>query len=120
LNPRAPYSLKPCALDLGFGKAGVDFDDFIAGWTHYWNDVLTPATALDANLVKPRIATESAFQTKLLANPKNSNSARGLMQITNSSRRILGDEEGEWKDHFVITTKADLLDPNVSVCAGIR
>lgn len=111
---------KPCALDLGYGNAGKQFDDFIAGWVQYWNDVLTPATPLDANLVKALIATESEFKPKLLAIPKNSNSARGLMQITNSSRRILGDEKGELKDHFVIATKAELNDPNVNVCAGIR
>jgi len=51
---------------------------------------------------------------------KNTNSARGLSQITNNTRKILSDEKGELKDHYITTTKKDLNDPNISICAGIR
>ncbi len=32
--------VKPCALNLGFKKNGAAFDDFITGWTQYWNTKL--------------------------------------------------------------------------------
>ena len=109
----------PCPLDLDFSK-GNDFDILIAGWVQYWNEVLTPSEPLDPNLVKALIATESKFDEKSIFNPKNSNSARGLMQINNQGRKSLGDARGELKDHFVSVTKADLNDPNINICSGIR
>jgi len=96
------------------------YDDLIAGWTKYWNDVLKPEEKLHPNVVKALIASESSFRPKQLANPKNSNSARGLMQITNNTRKILADEKGELKDHYLTLTKKDLNDPSNNICAGIR
>lgn len=110
---------KPCPLALDFPN-GNTFDDLIGGWVQYWNDVLKPPEPLDPNFVKALVATESGFRQKLLANPRNSNSARGLMQVNNQARRALGDPKGELKDHFVNTTKADLNDPNVNICSGVR
>jgi hypothetical protein len=66
---------RPCPLPLKFAN-GVKYDDFIAGWTQYWNKVLKPDTPLDPNLVKALIASESGFDPGKLANKKNSNSAR--------------------------------------------
>jgi hypothetical protein len=77
-------------------------------------------SVLEPNIVKALIASESRFIPTLLANKKNSNSARGLMQITNESRKILGDEKSEIHDHYLTVTKADLNDPNINICAGIR
>lgn len=110
---------KPCPLPLNFSN-GSKYDDLIAGWTQYWNDVLKPSPLLSPNLVKALIASESAFNQKILANKKNSNSARGLMQITNETRKILGDEKGELRDHYLTLTKKDLNDPSNNICAGIR
>ncbi len=42
------------------------------------------------------------------------------MQITNDTRKILGDEKGELKDHFLTLTKEELNDPRVNICAGVR
>jgi len=42
------------------------------------------------------------------------------MQITNGTRKILGNEKGELKDQYVTATKKDLNDPNVNICAGVR
>ncbi len=42
------------------------------------------------------------------------------MQILNSTRKNLGDEKGELKDHFLTVTKNELNDPNINICAGIR
>lgn len=60
---------KPCPLPLNFSN-GSKYDDLIAGWTQYWNDVLNPSPLLKPNLVKALIASESAFDAKILANKK--------------------------------------------------
>lgn len=51
---------------------------------------------------------------------KNSNSARGLMQITNETRKFLGGESGGLKEHLITVTKDELNDPNVNICSGVR
>ena len=110
---------KPCPLGLGYER-GTQYDDLIAGWTQYWNDVLQPETPLDPNTVKALMASESSFNPKKLANRRNQNSARGLLQITNETRKILGDEKGELKDHFITVTREELNNPSNNICAGIR
>lgn len=110
---------KPCALDLDF-ENGNAYDDFIAGWVQYWNEVFNPDEPLDPNLVKALIASESSFKPTLLANKKDSDSARGLTQITNESRKLLGDDHGDLKDHLITVTKEELNDPNINICAGVR
>ena len=111
---------KPCSLNLGFKKNGDIFDSLIAGWTQYWNELLEPKIPLDPNAIKALIASESGFNPENLANKKNQNSARGLMQINNEARKTLGNEKGEMKDHYVTVTREELNDPNLNICAGIR
>ena len=111
---------KPCALLPEFGARGQKYDDLIAGWTQYWNDIFRPPDLLDPNLVKALIATESGFDPGQLAKKSDQNSARGLMQITNTTRKILDDHKGEIKDHYVTVTREELNDPNANICAGIR
>ena len=103
---------KPCPLTSKFGDQGSKYDDLIAGWVQYWNDVLKPDEPLDPNLVKALIASESGFNPNSMANPNNSNSARGLMQITNQTRKLLGGDHGDLKDHLITVTKDELNDPN--------
>ena len=103
-----------CALNPS-GK-----DHLIAGWTQYWNEVFNPKQPLDPNLVKALIASESSFNPSALANKKNSNSARGLTQLTNETRKLLGSDSKELKDHFIDVTKKELLDPSINICAGVR
>lgn len=110
----------PCPINLGFKKNGNSLDKTIAGWTKYWNEVLRPQIPMHPNVIKALIASESGFDSTMLANKKNSNSARGLMQILNSTRKTLGDEKGELQDHFLSVTKEELNDPNINICAGIR
>lgn len=110
----------PCGIDLGFKGKGKKYDHLIAGWTQYWNDVLNSSDPLDPNLVKALIASESGFRPGILAKQKDPTSARGLMQVLDSTRKILGDEKGELKDHYLTLRRADLDDPNVNICAGIR
>ena len=114
------FKNKPCPLPLEFGANGSKYDDLIAGWVQYWNEVLKPDMPLDPNLVKALIASESGFDPHKLADPKNSDSARGLTQILNFTRKILGNAKGELKDHLITVTKADLNDPGVNICAGVR
>jgi hypothetical protein len=109
---------KPCSLSLDQDN-GSKFDEMIAGWVQYWNDILKPNPLLDANLVKALIASESGFDPDALHEKKDSDSARGLMQITNESRKLLNNEK-ELKDHYVIATKKELNDPAVNICAGVR
>jgi len=111
---------KPCPLELGFTGKGDSYDDYIAGWVQYWNEILKPDEPLDPNLIKALIASESGFAPTLLANKKNSNSARGLTQITNDTRKLLGGYHGDLKDHLITITKSDLNDPNINICAGVR
>lgn len=113
---------KPCSIDLGFSKKykGDQFDELIAGWTKYWNDIFKSELPLDPNIVKALIASESGFNPQKLANKKDKDSARGLMQVTNSTRKILADEKGELKDHYLTLTREDLNDPSNNICAGIR
>lgn len=110
---------KPCPIPLDF-KNGSKFDDLIAGWVQYWNEVLKPEIPLEPNFVKALIASESGFNPRKLANKQNSNSARGLMQVTNMTRKILGDLKGEIKNNYIQVTKEELLDPSTNICAGVR
>lgn len=109
----------PCSLALNF-ENGSKYDDLIAGWTQYWNEVLNPKIPLTPNIVKALIASESGFDPNVLAKKSNPNSARGLMQVTNASRKALGDEKGEIKDHYITLTRDQLNDPSNNICAGIR
>jgi len=111
---------KPCPDRLDFGEAGRQFDNLIAGWTQYWNETLKPESPLDPNLIKALIASESRFEPHLLAQKKDPNSARGLMQITNKTRKILANEKGELKNHYLTATREELNEPSVNICAGIR
>jgi hypothetical protein len=117
-------------------KAGVlnkysnadDFDKYIGGWVQYWNEIFKPEVPLDPNLVKALIASESTFkqnadtpQTSEIKN-KIIGHARGLMQLTESTWRIITgkDHTGEIKDHFVNLELSELMDPSANICAGTR
>lgn len=96
---------------------GNNFDSLIRGWTRYWNDILKPDEQLDANLVKALVGSESGFQP----NPKRSRrTVRGLMQIQEQSRKILGNLKGALKNHFIITNYQNILEPTINICSGIR
>lgn len=118
-NPSFQSEKKPCSLKLRF-DSGSEYDDLIAGWVKYWNDVFKPDEPLDFNLVKALIASESGFRKLLLADPKNPLSARGLMQILDETRKILGNRKGELKDYHFDLSREDLNDPGTNICAGIR
>jgi hypothetical protein len=98
----------------------TEFDSVIAGWTKYWNEVLTPTEPLDQNLVKALIATESGFDPKAWNKIRGTGRARGLMQVKDESVKLLSYRGKELKDHFLNLKDDDMLDPNLAVCAGVR
>lgn len=109
---------RPTPDALGYPE-GNDFDDLIAGWTQFWNDIFESKEPLDPNLVKALIASESSFKAKVSV-PSKAGTARGLIQITEQTRKILGDTKGELKDYLIDLSKSDSMDPNMNLCAGIR
>ncbi len=127
-----PIRPMPTPKALGF-ENGNKFDKLIGGWTSYWNIVflgfegstnspLLPIPGpLDPNLVKALIATESGFNTDPRHfSLRNEGTVRGLIQLTEKTVRILKDGRGELRNHYVSLTLDDRLDPNLSICAGIR
>ena len=118
-DPSFQSDKKPCPIPLRF-KSGGAYDDLIAGWVQYWNDVFKLDDPLTPNLVKALIASESGFDRKKLASRKNQKSARGLMQLLDKTRVILGDQKGELKEHHMALTRTDLLDASMNIYAGVR
>jgi hypothetical protein len=111
---------KPTPNPFDFGTKGNSYDQFIAGWVQYWNDVLKPEQKLDPDLVKALIASESSFREKLRVKASARNYANGLMQVTDQTLDILRDEDGELTDQYITITKKEILDPDANICAGIR
>jgi len=103
-------------------KHGGDFDREIAGWVKYWSDIFKPKHPLDSNLIKAIIASESSFR-KNQDTPtpyKNIGNARGLMQITDSTREIIADHKAELRNHYIQLSEAEVFDPSANICAGVR
>lgn len=98
------------------------YDALIAGWSKYWNDIFKPDIPIHPNFVKTLIETESRFksETNTPNRLKKVGNARGLIQITEQTWKILKDKKGEIKDHYVDLKKEELLDPSKNICAGIR
>jgi hypothetical protein len=99
-----------------------EFDQYIRGWTLYWNEVFEAEDLLDPNLVKALIASESSFKPEQNTPNKDKKIgyARGLMQITDETIRILHGTEVGLKRHFIYLTHRDANDPSANICAGIR
>lgn len=98
------------------------YDLLIAGWSKYWNDIFKPDILLDPNFVKALIETESRFKagTNTPNRIKKVGNAKGLIQITEQTWKILKDKKGEIKDHYVDLRKEELLEPSKNICAGVR
>ncbi len=107
----------PKADSLGFAN-GNKYDTLIRGWTKYWNEVFKPKEPLDPDLVKALIATESSFKPDAKTGKKDV--ARGLMQVRDSTIKIMSDECGELRDHLLNMDQKEAYDPNVNIAAGIR
>ena len=78
---------RPCSNNSKGTKSDL-YDDLIAGWTQYWNDIFNPTIPLDPNFVKALIESESSLDNHPDKNKKNkknksSDPAFGLMQVRN-------------------------------------
>jgi hypothetical protein len=108
----------PIPDHLGF-RNGNKYDLLIAGWTKFWNEVLMPQRPLAPDLVKALIATESSFN--LPADQRsNDGMARGLIQVTESTRKILQDLRGELKNHHIELTIDQSREAATNIAAGVR
>lgn len=98
-----------------------DYDVLIAGWCKYWNEVMSPDILITPNFIKALMESESSFNpTAFAKNRPSIGMARGLIQLTESTLRILRDRRGEIKDHYIDLKKEELFDPSKNICAGIR
>jgi hypothetical protein len=95
------------------------YDLLIAGWTKFWNETLNPSRPVTPDFIKVLIATETSFRD-LPDTPSKAGAARGPIQITESTRRILQDENGELKNHLIRITIEETRDPEVNISVGIR
>ncbi len=110
----------PAALTLGF-RNGLKYDHIIRGWVEYWNQVLQPKPPLDANLVKALIASESGFREGVETQVKNKDRrAYGLMQVLGASFKIMRDEKGEIRDHYLNIPDINYKSPSANIAAGTR
>lgn len=98
-----------------------EYDVLIAGWCRYWNDIFKPDIPIDPNFIKALMQSESRFKPDSYAeNKKSIGKARGLIQITEATLRILKDRKGEIKDHYIDISKEELFTPSKNICAAIR
>ena len=102
-------------------KNAEDYDILIAGWCTYWNDIFKLDILIEPNFIKALMESESTFKPKAFAkNKKAIGIARGLIQITEATLRILKDRKGEIKDHYIDIDKEELFTPSKNICASIR
>ncbi len=118
LNP----IIKVSSNNLGFNIVGNTYDKLISGWTAYWNNIFKLSNPLHPNFVKALIATESSFLPKSKAKNKSNKigTAKGLIQLTDQSYKILKNQKGELKDYFVELEEDELWDPNKNIAASVR
>ena len=117
----ANLSGPPSSGNLSEYIGADNFDQFIRGWTKYWNDLFKPEEPLDPDLVKALIATESGFRLEPpTPNAGVAGKAHGLIQLTDQAIKALGDPNGELLNHLVKISTEDTSDPNLSIGAAVR
>lgn len=106
-------------------KKGQEYDALIQFWLEYWkSEGVTFPKDLDPLMIKALISVESSFNPRAKSTDPKSTAA-GLMQVTDQALRVLGGfpNKEKWietRTHLIHVTKADKLDPVVSVALGIR
>lgn len=108
----------PTPFDLGYSD-GNFYDLSIAGWTKFWNETLKPDRPVSPDFIKVLISTESGFDLSPDQASK-SGMARGLIQITEKTRKILQNAHGELGDHLIILTVEESREIEPNIAAGVR
>lgn len=102
-------------------KNANDFDEMIVTWTNYWNDVFLPKTPLSPNIVKALFFSESSFRMNVEDQKiRDRNFARGPLQISDETRKVLSDEDGELANHYLTLTSDDVRNPEIAIAAAVR
>ncbi|MBC7420989.1 MAG: hypothetical protein H7328_09705 [Bdellovibrio sp.] len=106
---------KPSAQDLGFDDDNA-YDDLIAIWTDYFNNLFSIKPKMDPDMIKALIGSESGFKL----DPKNP-LAIGLAQLTKETLKIIQDPSGEAKDFiFNNISQKDLKNSNLAIPIATR
>lgn len=72
-------------------------------------------------MVKALVATESSFEEDIESRHKNKAlRAYGLMQVLGDTFKILQDEGGEIKDHYINVAAKNYKNPSANLASGIR
>lgn len=100
-----------------------EIDPLIDFWVNYWRSRgLKFPNKLNLKVIKALIAYESSFNPNAKA---SSSTALGLMQITNTTRQIVGGAPNEFgfievSKEQIHVKQEDLKDPLVNIAVGIR
>lgn len=113
------YNLKkvllPSTQDLGFDDDNA-YNDLIATWTDYFNQLFNINPKLDPDMIKALIGSESGFEI----DPKNP-LAIGVAQITKETLKIIQNPKGEAKDFiFNSISQKDLKNPELAIPIAVR
>lgn len=137
INPSRKSSIYPDELNLiaekyfqGLGdslpsdsefKKHEQYDDSVAGWTKYWNEIFKPEIPLDPIFVKALLASESGYGIDK-REPKNGKAgkARGPMQLTDETLRLLDGGKNGPGNYLVHLTHEEARDPNLAVAGAVR
>lgn len=115
--PEDPKAM-PKPNPLGFPE-GNRYDRLIAGWTKFWNEILNPKDPLTPDFVKALIASESSLG--VVKDQKSKDGlARGPIQVTEGTRKILQNPKGELRNHLIQLTAEESREPITNIAAGIR
>jgi hypothetical protein len=102
-------------------RNGNKYDLLIAGWVKYWTDIFGTQTNITADFVKVLMMTESTFGKKSRAKThNNSGVAMGLMQITDYTFKLAGEDKKELRDHVFNLKRKEVFEPEVNICLGVR
>lgn len=112
----------PASHEKVYGKKSSKYDLLIVGWTKYWNEVFRPKEPLSSNFIKALMSSESDYNPNVITpvDKGKKNWARGLMQVTDETVKILNDPKGELKDHLFTFNRDQVLDPNVNIASAVR
>ena len=113
----------PIPDKLGFDDGSSNgnlYDLSIAGWVKFWNETLKPDRPVTPDFIKALIATETGFRI-YPDTPSGDGPARGPLQITEATRKILHHDPGkELRNHLIELTIEESRETESNIAAGVR